>query len=37
MVAVVALRVDWLRFLRYLHLHDRTHRRNLSHTFSRRQ
>ena len=36
MVAIVALRVDRLRYSGYLYLYDRTHRRNIPYTFSRR-
>lgn len=35
-MAIVALRLDWVHYLRYLHLYDRTDRGNLSHQLPRR-
>ena len=37
MVAIMALRVDRLRYRGYFHLYDWTHWRNISYPFPRRQ
>ena len=37
MVAIMALRMDWLRYSGNLHLYDWTHRRNIPYSVSSRQ